>query len=225
MLHHTLGLPHELFYVRSVGHTVKALWDKKFKDFPILISFNGHTIWLTSSVCNKVGLEGCLILILLWEIHFPLCNGGLCHLQCGPLHNFACYAIHTFTHPRHSRLIDILQILELGEGNNGPKLRSRPSILVTPVNQGRVKHHNYFFSLIYVLSLSALSRWLDPAWPCHVSRGWPGWQETFLWWHNKIISDPASTNLTIHRVDHTSSLAPAWCSVNISELWTIWGLR
>ena len=33
MLHHTLGLPHELFYVRSVGQTVKALWDTKLEDF------------------------------------------------------------------------------------------------------------------------------------------------------------------------------------------------
>ena len=51
MLHHTLGLPHELFYVRSVGHTAKALWEKNYKISNIHLVENGHNMTKYRSVC------------------------------------------------------------------------------------------------------------------------------------------------------------------------------
>lgn len=151
-----------------------------------------------------------------------MCNGGLCHLHCGPLHNFACYAIHTFTHPRHSRLIDILQILEQGEWNNGQKLRSRPSIYASPSSESKAPS----LFLCFILK-------------CTVQMTWPGLtlsRVTRLDWvtgdiplmtqqNNIWPSITTSHHNTIHRADHTGRLTPAWCGVNISELWKIWSLR
>ena len=160
---------------------------------------------------------------LVWEIVFPLCNGGLCHLHCGPLHNFACYAIHTFTHPRHSRLI--LQISELGTGNNGPKLRSRPS-RVPSVHQ--VKHYYYFCGNISMFCPSVqcpddLTR-PDPV-TCHEAGQVTGDIPLMTQQNNIWPSITTSHHNTIHREDHTSGLASAWCSVNISEGWKICELR
>ena len=62
---------------------------------------------------------------------------------------------------------------------------------------------------IYVLSLGAVFRWLDPAWPCHVSRGWPGDRDIPLMTQQNNIwpSIATSHHNTIHREDHTSG---AW---------------
>ena len=81
------------------------------------------------------------------------------------------------------------------------------------------------YGAIYVLSLGAVSRWLDPAWPCHVSRGWPGDRDIPLMTQQNNIwpSIATSHQNTIHREDHTSGLASAWCSVNISERWKVLG--
>ena len=236
MLRHTLGLPHGLFYVRSVGHTAHyALWATKqlyvttlnIKVFQKLINLE----WMKLVLGTSQSMKQCLHFTIL----FLRCTCGLCHLHSGPLHNFARYAIHT-----HSPIPDFQGLwtsckyqnwVRVLRGNNGSTLDMRIQTIIILQSIIPLKECNYLAHQGFIPQCTVQMTWpgLTPSHVmvnvsrgCHVSRGCVTRDIPQMTHQNNIWpSIPASH----HSLGgHTRSLGSFKCGVNISEQWKTRGL-